>query len=46
MAERIILNSQAAQHVQAYIDYKNTVGNADGGKLMTEKQYQEFKKKN
>ena len=29
--ERIIMDKNAAQHVNAYIEYNNIVGNADGG---------------
>jgi len=43
MAERLVINNQNAAHVQAYINYYNTVGNADDGKPFTEKQYEEFK---
>lgn len=44
MAERIVFNNQAAKHIQAYIDYNNIVGDADGGKLMSEKEFEAFKK--
>ena len=44
MAERLTFDSQAAQHVQAYIDYVNIVGDNDGGKLMSEKEFEEYKK--
>ena len=37
------MDGQAAQHVQAYIEYNNIVGNADNGKMMSEKEFQEFK---
>lgn len=30
--------------MQAYIEYENIVGGADGGKLMSDKEYEEFKK--
>jgi hypothetical protein len=43
MAERLQLSAQNAQHVQAYINYYNTVGNEDGGKMFSEKEYEEYK---
>ena len=42
--ERIGIDNQAAKHVQAYIDYENMVGGLDGGKLLSPKEYEEFKK--
>ncbi|OMJ67606.1 hypothetical protein SteCoe_35188 [Stentor coeruleus] len=42
--ERIQLNSKAAEAVQAYIEYENIVGGADGGKLLSPAEYEEFKK--
>lgn len=42
MAERIVFNNQAANHIQAYIDYHNLVGD-NGGKMLSEKEYEEFK---
>ncbi|CAD8206034.1 unnamed protein product [Paramecium octaurelia] len=44
MAERIVFNNQAAQHIQAYIDYCNVVGD-NGGPLLSEKEYEALKKK-
>ena len=41
--ERIVMNNDAAKHVQAYIEYEQIVGNADGGKMMNEKEFEEFK---
>lgn len=41
--ERITVQNEAAQHVAAYIDYYNIVGNADGGKIMNEREFEEFK---
>ena len=43
--ERAHLGSQATRDVQAYMEYKAIVGNADGGKMMSEKEYEEFKRK-
>jgi hypothetical protein len=37
MADRILLNKEAANNIQAYIEYNNIVGDYDGGKLLTEK---------
>lgn len=45
MAERIVFDSQAAKNIDAYIEYCNIVGDADGGKMMSEKEYEEFKDK-
>lgn len=42
--ERITLDSKAAQAVQAYIEYENIVGAADGGKMLSPDEYEEFKK--
>lgn len=33
----------AGKHVDAYIEYHNIVGDYDGGKMMSEKEYEEFK---
>ena len=41
----IQLGAQAARDVQAYIDYYNIVGNDDNGVLMSEKEFEEYKKK-
>ena len=43
MADRIMLDSSAANHVQAYINYHNLVGD-NGGKLLSEKEYEDFQK--
>ena len=45
MAERIVFDNQAAKHIDAYIEYNNIVGDMDGGKMMSEKEYEEFKEK-
>lgn len=42
--ERIQLDNSAARAVQAYIEYENIVGGADGGKLLSPEEYEEFKK--
>ena len=41
--ERLVLDGMAGKHVDAYINYENIVGNADGGKMMNEKEFEEFK---
>ena len=41
--ERIVMNGDAAKHVQAYLEYEQIVGNADGGKMLSEKEFEEFK---
>ena len=45
MAERLHIKNDAAKHVQAYIDYNNVVGKADGGKMMSEQEFEQFKAK-
>ena len=35
--DRIVMTNQAANHVQAYLEYDTIVGGADGGKMMSEK---------
>lgn len=45
MAERIVLDNQASKHIDAYLEYVNIVGDRDGGKMMSEKEYEEFKDK-
>jgi len=45
MSEQLFISNQAQKHVQAYIDYKNIVGDDDGGKLMTDKEFEAYKKK-
>ena len=42
--ERIHLDNKAAEAVQAYIEYENIVGGADGGKMLSPAEYEEFKK--
>lgn len=37
--ERIIMDNQAAQHIQAYIEYDQIVGNADNGQMMSESEF-------
>ena len=39
------MDGQAAKHIQAYIEYNNIVGNDDGGKMMSEKEFEEYKQK-
>ena len=41
--ERIVMDNNAAKNVQAYLEYEQIVGNADGGKMMSEKEFEEFK---
>lgn len=38
------MDGMGAKHVQAYIEYEQIVGNADGGVMMDPKQFEEFKK--
>ncbi len=39
------MNGDAAKHVQAYIEYEQIVGNADGGKMMSEAEFEAYKLK-
>ena len=43
MVERIMMTGEAAKHVQAYIEYDNIVGKADGGKMMSEAEFEAYK---
>jgi hypothetical protein len=43
--ERIIISNDNQKHIQAYIDYKNIVGDDDGGKMMSDKEFEAYKKK-
>lgn len=45
MVERLVIKNEAAKHVQAYIEYDRIVGNADGGKMMSEAEFEAYKKK-
>ena len=40
-----MMDNQAAKHVQAYIEYEQIVGGADGGKLMSEAEFEAYKAK-
>eukprot|EP01083_Nonionella_stella_P069515 185338_1 len=44
-AERLVIGSQAQAHINAYFEYRNIVGDADGGVLLSEKEYEKFKQK-
>lgn len=37
------MDSQAAKHIQAYIEYDRIVGNADGGQMMSEEEFEAYK---
>ena len=45
MSERIFIKKEYEKDIQAYIDYKNIVGTDDGGKLMSEKEFEAYKLK-
>lgn len=45
MDGRIYINQDAQKHIQAYIDYNRIVGMDDGGKMMTDKEFEAYKKK-
>ena len=40
----IKFNSKNKSDIQAYLDYINIVGDDDNGKLMSEKEYENYKK--
>jgi len=42
--ERLHIGGDAAKHVAAYIEYEQIVGSADNGKMMSEKEFEEYKK--
>ena len=42
--QRINFNAQKQNSLQAYIEYRNIVGNDDNGKIMSEKEFEEYKK--
>ena len=44
--EHIKVGADHTKDVQAYLDYYNIVGDDDGGKMMTEKEFEAYKKKN
>jgi len=39
------MDGQAAKHVQAYIEYEQIVGGNDGGKMMSEAEFEAYKNK-
>ena len=43
--EHIKVGADHTKDVQAYLDYYNIVGDDDGGKMMTEKEFEAYKKK-
>ena len=43
MVERLKMDGQAAKHIQAYIEYDQIVGNNDNGKMMSDKEFEEYK---
>lgn len=42
--KQISINNQNYNNIQAYIDYRNIVGTDDGGKLMSEEEFENYKK--
>lgn len=42
--DRVALDHSAQAAVAAYIEYENIVGGADGGKLLSPEEYEEFKR--
>jgi hypothetical protein len=45
MNDRIVVNNEGQKAVQAYINYRNIVGDDDGGKMMTDEEFEAYKKK-
>jgi len=45
MSERIFIKNDHQKDIQAYIDYTRIVGVDDGGKMMSEKEFEEYKDK-
>jgi len=43
--ERLIIGKENEKHIQAYLEYKNIVGDDDGGKLMSDEEFEAYKKK-
>jgi len=43
--QRLVMDGQAAKHVQAYIEYEQIVGGADNGKMMSEVEFEAYKNK-
>ena len=43
MAERLVIGGEAARHVQAYIEYEQIVGTDDGGRMMSEAEFEAYK---
>ena len=42
--QKISFDNQNQKNLQAYIEYRNIVGNDDNGKMMSEKEFEEYKK--
>ena len=45
MVERLVMDGNAAKHVQAYIEYEQIVGNDDRGQAMSEIEFEAYKAK-
>lgn len=43
--ERLIIAKENEKHIQAYLEYKKIVGDDDNGKLMSEAEFEAYKKK-
>jgi Protein FAM221A/B len=43
--ERLVIGKENEKHIQAYLEYRNIVGDDDGGKLMSEEEFEAYKKK-
>ena len=45
MSERLVLGASAQAHIDAYLEYVNIVGESEDGRLLSEAEYEEKKKK-
>lgn len=45
MVDRIVIKKEHEKDIQAYLDYCRIVGADDGGKMMSEKEFEAYKKK-
>jgi hypothetical protein len=45
MSERIVIGKDNEKHIQAYLNYRAIVGDDDNGKMMSEEEFEQYKKK-
>lgn len=43
--ERLVIGKENEKHIQAYLEYRNIVGDDDGGKMMSEEEFEAYKAK-